>query len=245
MYADLTLLSFGMLKHHSAFGGAISVIRRDKGVYQRMLEIEKGYKKERSFFYLTRVIKAIRLMALLNSDEKFILKLARTLQQYKILHYNRKPIWKLRQRISLPCLRLIYSRLNEINAIEDLKKYDKLLKFDFGGVIPGCQALRSNYYLYPIIFREPKKILLALRMRGIQVLSGIEIHSIIRNNNSTSDEEDSTPEATRILENVILLPINKETSEDNIRKVHREVVDVVTATNRGLQIHPNFIISKI
>jgi len=160
-YADLTLLSFGMLKHYSAFGGGISVIRDNQETFQKMLEIERSYKKERSFFYLTRVIKAIRLMTLLNSGGNFFIKMARTLQQYKILHYNRKPIWKLRQRISLPCLRLLYSRLNDIDPVEDLKKYDKLLKFDFGGIIPGCQALKSNYYLYPIIFREPKKIIAA------------------------------------------------------------------------------------
>lgn len=61
----------------------------------------------------------------------------------------------------MPCLRLLYSRLNDIDPVEDLKKYDKLLKFDFGGVIPGQAAIKSNYYLYPIIFREPKKIIYA------------------------------------------------------------------------------------
>mmetsp|Transcript_24090 Transcript_24090/g.26762 ORF Transcript_24090/g.26762 Transcript_24090/m.26762 type:complete len:199 (-) Transcript_24090:458-1054(-) len=101
-YAEFTLLSFGMLRHHTSFGGAISVVRNNPEIYKRMLEIENEYKIERSIFYLTRVLKALRLMMVLNSDENFVLKMTRTIQQYKILHYVRKPIWKLRQRISLP-----------------------------------------------------------------------------------------------------------------------------------------------
>lgn len=91
-----------MLKHYSSFGGAVSVVRRNKDIYKRMLAIEKSYRKEKSFYYLTRVIKAVRLMTLLNSDKNIFMKMAMVLQQYKILHYIRKPIWKLRQRISLP-----------------------------------------------------------------------------------------------------------------------------------------------
>ena len=175
-HADLSLLSFGMLKHHSCFGGSVSVVRRNKEVYNKMLEIEKSYRKERTFYYLTRVAKAVRLMTLLNSDEKFFLKIAMVLQQYKILHYIRKPIWKLRQRISLPCLRLLHSRLTQIDPVEDLKKYDKLKKYNFGGVIPGDEALKHTFWLYPVIFREPKKIIAACRYRGIQALSGKEVH---------------------------------------------------------------------
>lgn len=243
-YADLTLLSFGMLRHYSWFGGAVSVIRRNQETFQKMLEIEKRYRKEKSFFYLTRVFKAFRLMTLLNSDKNFFLKMGRVLQQYKILHYNRKPMWKLRQRISLPWLRLLYSRLLEIDPVEDLKKYKKLIKFDFGGVLPGCQAMRNNYYLYPVIFREPKKVIVAWRMRGIQALAGPEVHWLVRNRTDSSNE-DPTPEASRILKNITLLPINIETSESNIQKVHAEVVDAVVALNRGLQISPIRYISKI
>lgn len=82
-------------------------------------------------------------------------------------------------------------------------------------------------------------------MRGIQALSGNEVHCIIRDQSSTSEEEDATPEATRILENIILLPINKETDEKDIRKVYTEVVDAVIALNRGLQIDPIRFIAKI
>jgi perosamine synthetase len=243
-YADFTLLSFGMLRHYTSFGGAIWVIRRDNETYNKMLEIEKSYRKERTFFYLTRVFKAFRLMTLLNSGENFFTKMGRVLQQYKVLHYVRKPIWKLRQRISLPWLRLLYSKLSEIDPVEDLEKYKKLLKFDFGGVMPGCQAMRNNYYLYPVIFREPKKIIAACRMRGIQALAGPEVHWLVKMKTG-SKTEDLTPEAARILKNITLLPINIETSEANIQKVHSEVVDATTALNRGLQISPIRYISKI
>jgi len=99
--ANLTLLSFGMLRHCSSFGSAVSVVRRQKQVYRKMLELEKAYKVDSSIVYFTRVTKALRLMALLNSRNRF-LDLARKVQQYQIVSYCRKPIWKLRQRISLP-----------------------------------------------------------------------------------------------------------------------------------------------
>ena len=243
-YADFSVLSFGMLRHYSCFGGSVSVIRNDKKTYDRMLEIEKSYRNERSFFYLTRALKGTRLMTLLNSNTNIYFKTVRVLQQYKVLHYVRKPIWKLRQRISLPCLRLLYSTLSEIDPVENIKKYDKLLKYDFGGVVPGAQANKNTFYLYPVIFREPKKIIAACRMRGIQALWGKEIHCIVKEKGKNSGE-DPTPEATKILDNIVLLPIGLETSEKLIEQVHHEVLDAVTALDRGLKINPIRIIAKI
>ena len=163
-HADFTVLSFGMLRHYTWFGGAVSVIRRNNDVYKKILKIEKSYRKERSFYFLMRVFRAMRLIMFFNSNEKFMVKLGAIVDQYKLFHYDGKSILNLRRRISLPWLRLLHSRLKEINAIEDLMKYDKLLKYDFGGVIPGCQAMKSNFYLYPIIFRESKKIIVAVSL---------------------------------------------------------------------------------
>lgn len=179
-HADLTLLSFGMLRHHSSFGGAVSVLRRNKEIHQKMLEIENSYPKERAFNYLTRVLKAVRLMTLLNSDENFFLNLARGLQQYKILNYVRKPIWKLRQRVSLPCLRFLYSRLSNMDPVKDLEKYQKLQSLNLAGVTPGFQAQRKTYSLFPVFFHEPKKAIFALWDRGIQALTGSEVHCLVK-----------------------------------------------------------------
>lgn len=99
--ADLTLLSFGMLKHESSFGGSIAIVRHNQEIYDSMLEIEKSYKSEPPLNYFTRVMKALRLIFLLNQKSSYFHS-AKELQLYKILHYWRKPIYKLRQRISLP-----------------------------------------------------------------------------------------------------------------------------------------------
>lgn len=125
-----------MLRHYSSFGGAVTVVRNNKEIFRKMLQIEKDYPVDKSIVYLTRVFKAIRLMTLLNLNY-YTLNLPRMLQQYKIISYIRKPIWKLRQRISLPCLRLLEARLAEIDPVENLQKYDKLSKFTFEGVSPG------------------------------------------------------------------------------------------------------------
>ena len=171
--------------------------------------------------------------------------MARVLQQYKVLHYIRKPIRKLRQRISLPCLRLMFSRLSEIDPIEHIEKYDQLRKYQFTGVIPGHNALQHTYWLYPVIFREPKKIIVACRFRGIQALAGKEVHWLASGEKEDDQDSDKIPEAKRILENIVLLPINIETSELNIQKVKSEVVDSVNALNRGLQILPIRIFAKL
>jgi dTDP-4-amino-4,6-dideoxygalactose transaminase len=244
-HADLTLMSFGMLKHYSCFGGAVWVVRRNPNVYKKMLEIEKSYRKERCYYYLTRVLKAVRLMTLLGSSDRFVLKMARVLQQYKILHYQRKPIWKLRQRVSLAWLRLLGTRLTEIDPIKHLIQYDKLQKYNFAGVTPGFSALQNTYWLYPVIYRESKKVIAACRFRGIQALAGKDVHWLATNSPKKENGESATPEAERLLEEIILLPINIETSEANIQLVQTEVVDAVNALNRGIQISPIRIISKI
>jgi len=72
--ADLTMFSFGMLKHFTAFGGSVSIVRSTDGVvYQRMREIEKTYRKEENFKYFTRVMKALRLFMIFNSKDHFFI----------------------------------------------------------------------------------------------------------------------------------------------------------------------------
>ena len=82
-FADLTLLSFGMLRHYSSFGGAVADIQNNKDILGKMLQIEKMYLAVKSNVYLTRVFKAIRLMTLLNS-KYYTLNLSRLLQQYNM-----------------------------------------------------------------------------------------------------------------------------------------------------------------
>lgn len=139
---------------------------------------------------------------------------------------------------------MLYSRLSKIDPVEDLKKYNKMVKYDFGGVIPGSYALKQNFWLYPVIFREPKKVIAACRLRGIQALSGKEVHCLVRNRAGYYGEN-PTPEADRILENIVLLPITIETSEEDVEKVHGEVSSAVNALNRGLTISPFRTIAKI
>ena len=201
------------------------------------------YPIDKSIMYLTRVFKAIRLMTLLNSNY-YTLNLPRLLQQYKIVSYIRKPIWKLRQRISLPCLRLLTTRLEEIDPIETLQKYERLSKFTFEGVSPGWQAIKNTYSFYPIIFNEPNKAISAMWNRGYQVLTGHEVHCLAK----TDDEninENLTPEAKSIINSIILLPITLETPTKDIEKLQKEISEFVNALNRGLVLSMKQLIAKI
>ena len=75
--ADLTMFSFGMLKHFTAFGGSVSILWfQDDAIYKKMREIEKTYPKEPSFNYFTRVMKASRLFMILNSWDNFFVSFA-------------------------------------------------------------------------------------------------------------------------------------------------------------------------
>lgn len=96
--ADLSMFSFGMLKHFTAFGGSVSIVRtgEDDSLYRWMREIEKSYPTEPAFHYLTRVAKGMRLLVILNSTKNVLGSFIHSLQQYKILHYEWKPMWKLR-----------------------------------------------------------------------------------------------------------------------------------------------------
>ena len=166
------------------------------------------------------------------------------LQQYKIISYIRKPIWKLRQRISLPCLRLLEARLAEIDPVENLQKYDKLSKFTFEGVSPGWEAVKNTYSFYPVIFSEPSKAISALWNRGYQVLTGHEVHCLVKSNDN-DHIENFLPEAESIINSIVLLPITLETSTKDIEKVQKEVSEFVNAWNRGLVLSMKQLVAKI
>ena len=58
--ADLTLISMGMIKHNTAFGGSLTIVRgKTDELFQRMKLAENSFDRERAFNYYTRVMKAI------------------------------------------------------------------------------------------------------------------------------------------------------------------------------------------
>jgi len=72
--ADMTMFSFGMLKHFTAFGGNVSIIRSQNGeIYWEMRKLEKAYPVEPTFNYFTWVMKAFRLFMIFNSKDNFFI----------------------------------------------------------------------------------------------------------------------------------------------------------------------------
>ena len=71
---DMTMFSFGMLKHFTAFGGSVSILRfKDEEIYKTMWTIEKSYPIEPAFNYFTRVMKAFRLFMIFNSKDNLLI----------------------------------------------------------------------------------------------------------------------------------------------------------------------------
>ena len=54
--ADLSLFSFGAIKHCTAFGGAIAKIR-DEGVYRKMRHLHSSYPSQPYTTYLSKILK--------------------------------------------------------------------------------------------------------------------------------------------------------------------------------------------
>lgn len=55
--ADFTMFSFGTIKPFSAYGGGITVIRNNEGLYRKMKQILDSYKFMDNSYYLKKIVK--------------------------------------------------------------------------------------------------------------------------------------------------------------------------------------------
>ena len=161
--SDVALFSFGPIKHHTAFGGAIAKIR-SKDLYEKMSHLYETDPFQPHVQYLKKVVKyalahicldcptVSRLIMyfsrLLNIDhKKYVVSMLRG--------FPDKLMVKLRQRPCDALLAMIAMRLNQVDltgiSLSNLKHEYVQERLPSGVTQVGAKADIRNHWLFPIL----------------------------------------------------------------------------------------------
>lgn len=161
--ADLSLFSFGVIKHYTAFGGAIAKIR-DEGVYQKMQQLYASYPSQTHATYLSKVMKYSVIYLVLNCPKNLRLityicrKIGFDVKNYMVSCLRGFPHELIRKIRHQPCTALLaqmqwrfdgfsFSDFSLANAKGDYMH----VRLPSEVTHVGSAAKVNNYWLFPVV----------------------------------------------------------------------------------------------
>lgn len=161
--SDLALFSFGLIKHHTAFGGAVAKVR-SKQVYEKMTRLYENDPVQSRMEYLKKIIKyalvyilvdcprvvkpGMYLSRLMNVDhKKYVISMLRG--------FPSKLLVKIRHRPSDALLAMMVTRFAEVDptsiSLSNLKHEYVTERLPGAVMQVGAKADVRNHWLFPIV----------------------------------------------------------------------------------------------
>jgi len=161
--ADITLFSFGVIKHCTAFGGAIAKIR-DEQVYNKMHYLYSTFPSQAHSNYLSKVLKYSLIYLLLNCPKnlRFVLYFSRKIgfdvKNYMVSCLRGFPQDLIRKLRYQPCTALLiqmherfYSFSFPDFSLANTKGDYVCHRLPEDVIHVGTEAKINNYWLFPIV----------------------------------------------------------------------------------------------
>jgi dTDP-4-amino-4,6-dideoxygalactose transaminase len=219
--ADLTMFSFGTIKTATALGGALLCVR-DAETLDRMRRLHADDPLQRRSSFLSRVLRAYILKTLTQPRifGAFLrLLLLTRLDLDSDLHGavrgfpGHDLLAAIRHRPSAPLLGLIERRLRTYSPervaarVAAARRAARLLPR--GARIPGSAASPHAFWVFPLLAREPGRLVSRLRAAGFDATR----HS------SMVVVGGEAPRARQVLEQSVFVPIAPDLSEREIERL--------------------------
>lgn len=228
--ADVVLSSFGPIKTSTALGGGILQARSARLV-QQMREVQADYPLQRKSDYYRRLLKyallKIASWRLCYFSVMLAAQLARADVDGMVGSLARNlPGTDLRRAIrKRPCAamqRLIHYQLTHYAPARWTRRLDwgRRLRdaLESQLELPGAQAGQHGYWLFPLLVDGPDQLVVYLRQRGFDAT---RYHSLAL----VQSEPSLVPEATRMMQRLVLIPCYPEMSERAITQLIRAIQD--------------------
>ena len=230
--ADVSMISFGLIKTASAVGGALVSVA-DTELRSSMRKEQAGWPAQGRAAYAAKVIKAA-LLALFNDPRRFtgLYRLCRTLRidldaainaSTRSFATGNALQARIRRRPAPPLLALLGRRLRHVDhdRLSGRAAFGEKLTRRLPAVYlhPGDGLHRRTHWLYPVLAPDPDALVAALRARGIDVSRGTS------NLVAVSSGEGSTPQAGRLMRSIVYLPSYPELGADGLDRLVAGLVD--------------------
>jgi dTDP-4-amino-4,6-dideoxygalactose transaminase len=235
--ADLAFYSFGPIKTCTAMGGGLAVAR-DAGLLRGMQQVQNSYPPPSRFRYFKRIVKyglmkAISARfpyALLNricrccriDHDHLINRSARTFGERDLVN-------AIRRQPPAPLLRLLKRRLHRFDdrrlAQRAAKGRHLLQVLGESVFVPGSASVRHTHWLFPVVAREPEKLMGALREVGFDATQGESLCLV----EAPEDRPWLSPDTSRqLLETMVFVPVYPEMPDGELSRMAAEIRRVQT-----------------
>lgn len=235
--SDVCMFSFGPLKTATVLGGAILTVK-DAALLSRMRERQGGYPIQSNGAYLKRCLK-FALLKLVTSRPVLGLvgRIAKsTGKDYEdplsdavrnVASLGSKK--KLRQRPAAGMLALLERRLTQWHegGLDERRAVGRRLQAMLGSQVrcPGAAAARHSYWVFPVLARNPRRLIQALRRAGFDAADLPRSQSVA----APPDRPELEPIAARdALKETVILPCYPGMPEHDLRR-QAEIVNAVLA----------------
>jgi len=174
--ADVSLFSFGPLKHATALGGALLRVREPE-LLERMRTIQDGYPIQETRDYAVRLLKyaGLRLMT-----TRVVLATVVRLFRLRGQDYEdavAEPVRgvaklgsakKIRRRCSAPLLAMLVRRLTRWQLDPARRRAAEVLRDELEGWVelPSIGERIHSFWAFPILVDDPQRVMSALREQG-------------------------------------------------------------------------------
>ena len=238
--ADVTFFSFGPIKHATAFGGGVVVVRGNENLLGKMKHTHSNYPTQPKSVYLKKVLKySIGILAL---NTRWSNKLIRVTSKKLKIDYKKKVVGLMRGfppgrsldmykfQPCAPLLSFLYRRLKYFDeelftkGMQKVEAGTEILK-KAGVVVPGSAHKPRNYWLYPIAAENTSKVYDELNSKGIDAFRGVSQLDRVKAPEGSSFKEPRNVE--EMFQKLVYLPIHKDVPVDDIKAMCREIARIV------------------
>jgi perosamine synthetase len=219
---DVSMYSFGTLKTSTALGGAV-LRMRDHAVLREMRRTQAHYPVQRRASYLKKLLLSLGLVSVtrprpyelltrfctwLGADLDAIAN--RAVRAFPSGEPGRMFYRRLRQRPCIPLLAVLVRRLRTFDQARLATRSAAGERFAhelrIADAHPGGQSLRRTHWLFPVVVREPRTLVLELRMRGLDASRATSSIAVVE-----APAGHSLPaHARRMMSGVVFLPVYPE-----------------------------------
>jgi len=223
--SDVTLFSFGPIKHATALGGALARVR-DPELLARMRALHASWPRQAVPLYAFRVLKyttlyglSLRLpYTLISAAARLLhLDLDRLTNRLTRGFGNRKLFRRIRRRPSAPLLRTLTRRLSQDIGrlrVQEVRGRRLVSDADLGSACPGCGTVPNTFWLLPVLAEDPNALVGTLRRAGFAATRGRAFTVV-----GTESAQEESPGATRIHEKAVYVPFYSAMSEAAVSRL--------------------------
>ena len=228
--ADLSLFSFGPIKHATALGGAMATVR-DPGLLGRMREVHRRWPAQPRLEYFRRVIKYSLLHVLATRpvytpfawSVRALGKDLDTLVNRMTRGFSGAAMFRqIRRRPSVPLLGMLARRLRQ--DVDRFRRNEARAREVLGAAAgrllsPGVGVSPHSFWLLPILSEDPPRAMETLRRRGFDATLGRSFAVV-------GADTASAPVAERIHRHAVYVPFYPPMPDRVVRRLAVALTEV-------------------